>query len=195
MSTNSRIGIENENGTITSIYCHWDGYPEHNGKLLLEHWTDREKVEELIKLGNLSDLGQEIGEKHSFKEHRENEELKKWCLAFGRDRGDEDQEAETHGGEDWEPVEDFNYLFTRNGEWLVGNEDQGWYGKRLELSLKLKEIKKVDSFLEFLIERGKECLANNSSIEVISKSIFDLVISGDDAVNVTQEEIKKLLES
>ena len=53
----------------------------------------------------------------------------------------------------------------------------------------------VDSFLEFLIERGKECLENNSSIEVISKSIFDLVTAGEGAISVTQEEIKKLLES
>ena len=136
MSTNSRIGIRNENGTITSIYCHWDGYPEHNGKLLLEHWTDREKVEELIKLGNLSELGQEIGENHSFKEHRENEELKKWCLFYGRDRDDEDQGAETHEDDEYEILEEFNYLFSRNGEWLVGDDDQGWQGSSLELVLK-----------------------------------------------------------
>jgi hypothetical protein len=26
MSTRSRIGIENQDGTTTSIYCHFDGY-------------------------------------------------------------------------------------------------------------------------------------------------------------------------
>ena len=57
MSTRSRIGIRNKDNTITSIYCHWDGYPTWNGKMLLTYYTKREDVEKLIKLGNLSTLG------------------------------------------------------------------------------------------------------------------------------------------
>jgi hypothetical protein len=26
MSTRSRIAIENQNGSVTSVYCHFDGY-------------------------------------------------------------------------------------------------------------------------------------------------------------------------
>lgn len=50
MSTRSTIGIK-ENGIIRSIYCHWDGYPENNGKILYEHYNSKEKVEELLRLG------------------------------------------------------------------------------------------------------------------------------------------------
>jgi len=30
MATRSNIGIVNEDGSVTGIYCHWDGYPENN---------------------------------------------------------------------------------------------------------------------------------------------------------------------
>ncbi len=32
MATRSNIGIVNDNGSVTGIYCHWDGYPEHKRK-------------------------------------------------------------------------------------------------------------------------------------------------------------------
>lgn len=39
MSTRSTIAIENANGTIKKVYCHFDGYIEHNGKILAEHYS------------------------------------------------------------------------------------------------------------------------------------------------------------
>ena len=57
MSTRSRIAIENQNGTVTSIYCHFDGYLSGVGKKLFEHY-DREKTEKLIELGDISALGE-----------------------------------------------------------------------------------------------------------------------------------------
>jgi len=62
MATRSRIGIVNSDGSVSHIYCHWDGYLEHNGKILYEHYQDEEKVKELIKLGKLSALGKTIAE-------------------------------------------------------------------------------------------------------------------------------------
>jgi hypothetical protein len=55
MATRSRIAIETQDGII-SIYCHWDGHIETNGKILFENY-DREKTEQLIALGNISSLG------------------------------------------------------------------------------------------------------------------------------------------
>ncbi len=37
MSTRSRIAIENVDNTVTSIYCHFDGYVSHNGDILQNH--------------------------------------------------------------------------------------------------------------------------------------------------------------
>ena len=57
MSTRSNIGILNEDGTVNYIYCHFDGYLEHNGDILNEHYTTESKVRMLIGLGDLSMLG------------------------------------------------------------------------------------------------------------------------------------------
>ena len=54
MSTRSRIGIEGEDGRVTSVYCHWDGYPEGVGKQLLLHWNSAERAVELQQHGDLS---------------------------------------------------------------------------------------------------------------------------------------------
>ena len=57
MATRSRIAIENQDGTVTSIYCHFDGYLDGVGKKLFNHY-DREKTEKLIELGDISVLGE-----------------------------------------------------------------------------------------------------------------------------------------
>ena len=44
MSTHSTIGLQHEDGTITAIYCHWDGTIEHNGRILVDHYGDVERV-------------------------------------------------------------------------------------------------------------------------------------------------------
>jgi hypothetical protein len=43
-------------GSILSIYCHFDGYPDFNGVKLQEHFNTTEKVQELIDLGDISCL-------------------------------------------------------------------------------------------------------------------------------------------
>ena len=57
MATRSRIAIENQDGTVTSIYCHFDGYLAGVGKKLFNHY-DREKTEKLMELGDISVLGE-----------------------------------------------------------------------------------------------------------------------------------------
>ena len=51
MATRSHIGIKNQDNSVTYIYCHWDGYPGHNGKILLNHYQTEDKVRELMKIG------------------------------------------------------------------------------------------------------------------------------------------------
>lgn len=50
------------------------------------------KAEKLINLGNISCLGKTIGKKHSFSNHFDSHETKNMCRAYGRDRGEKDQE-------------------------------------------------------------------------------------------------------
>lgn len=92
MSTRSTIGVlDLEQGTVRSIYCHFDGYPEWVGTILDQSYTSPEKINALIELGDLSSLGHEIGEKHDFETHIEG-----ICRAYGRDRGEVDVGAQDH---------------------------------------------------------------------------------------------------
>jgi len=94
MGTRSRIGIMHGD-KVKSVYCHWDGYLEHNGAILQEHYNST-KANFLVALGDLSSLGSEIGEKHAFSQFdlpaEEVEAYKKltenWCTFYGRDRGE-----------------------------------------------------------------------------------------------------------
>ena len=54
MSTNSRLGLRLEDGSILSVYHHWDGYPEWLGVTLNENYNTRESIAELIDGGNMS---------------------------------------------------------------------------------------------------------------------------------------------
>jgi len=56
MATRGRIGIEMPDHSVVSVYCHWDNYPEHNGRILVQHYQNREDVQELIDGGSMSCL-------------------------------------------------------------------------------------------------------------------------------------------
>jgi hypothetical protein len=56
MATRSLIGIKLDNNIVKTIYCHWDGYPEHNGKLLVDNYNTPAAITELMELGDLSTL-------------------------------------------------------------------------------------------------------------------------------------------
>lgn len=60
MATRSKIAIKNQNGTVDAIYCHWDGYPEHNGTILQDCYDTEQSVRELLALGDLSSLGKTL---------------------------------------------------------------------------------------------------------------------------------------
>lgn len=59
MSTRCLIGKENQDNSITYIYCHHDGYPSWVGKVLFENYKDEEKIDKLLALGDMSSLGKE----------------------------------------------------------------------------------------------------------------------------------------
>lgn len=120
MATRSFIAKEVDGGFV-GIYCHWDGYPEHNGKILAEHYTSSTKVTDLIALGDLSILGPELGDEtthESFSNPTDG-----YCLAYHRDRG------EKYNAPSFEPTIgrlqtaaraagcEFLYVWQRSGKW------------------------------------------------------------------------------
>ena len=129
MSTRSSIAVKTADG-IKSIYCHWDGYVDHNGRILKEFYSTDEKVDALMHLGDLSSLRQEIGEQQDFDaKYAENPELpmfENWCMAYGRDRGEKDTDAVVHEDvQAWVEARagswcEYFYLWDGR-DWLVSN--------------------------------------------------------------------------
>ena len=85
MATRSTIGMVLGDGSIKAIYCHWDGYPAYNGKLLDKHYTSRRKIHKLLAMGDMSSLKKNIGYKHDFGYFSNTFQA---CTFYGRDRGD-----------------------------------------------------------------------------------------------------------
>ena len=98
MGTRSMIAIQNPySKDIRAVYCHWDGYLEHNGAILQKHYAASPKVNNLIALGDISSLKAEIGEKHAFSQFELRAEevagykllTENMCTFYGRDRGED----------------------------------------------------------------------------------------------------------
>ena len=66
MGTRSTIALEFADGTVEQVYCHWDGYLAHNGKLLRDYYSNPFVLRDLIDMGDVSSLGKIIGTKHPF---------------------------------------------------------------------------------------------------------------------------------
>lgn len=135
MATTSTIALEQADSTVISVYCHYDGGISYNGRILQAHYDTPAKVQALLAFGNISQLGHVIGEKHpfcSFEKTLTADQLalydtaqqEKWCKFYGRDRGEQGQQAEQYSSfaEYTQDAEDYNYIM-RNGEWYVSHAD------------------------------------------------------------------------
>ena len=119
MATRSNIAMKTKEGKIVSVYCHWDGYVSNNGKILLENYTDVDKIEALVALGSISSLGTVIGEQQDFDDRSTQKD--EWTLFYSRDRGEQLSIQEYDDIPSWiADMEEYAYLW--NGqEWLVND--------------------------------------------------------------------------
>jgi hypothetical protein len=144
MGTRSMIAIENPNSkAVKAIYCHWDGYLQHNGSILNKHYSASPKVNQLIAGGDLSSLRPNIGVKHAFgtigmtKEEQEAYEAEHGdsCTYYTRDRGEDApykhfnsvKEAQAYYDGSWC---EYFYLFKYNedmegGKWYYRTRENG----------------------------------------------------------------------
>ena len=154
MGTRSRIGVMHGDN-VKSVYCHWDGYLEHNGAILQEHY-DSTKANQLVALGDLSSLKPEIGIQHAFGYHgteisAEDYETQfgNMCTFYGRDRGEKGTEWKTHTNfvDFFAEVEGSWcewYYIMRDGVWYVGNRyetDERFFQKLVPLAEALATVK------------------------------------------------------
>ena len=131
MGTRSRIGVMHGD-KCKSVYCHWDGYLEHNGAILQEHY-DSSKANHLVSLGDLSSLKATIGEKHAFSQFELRAEevagfnllTENMCTFYGRDRGESGTEFKVaHTFEEFLDQADGcgaeYYYIMKDGVWYCG---------------------------------------------------------------------------
>jgi hypothetical protein len=95
MSTRSNIGIRETDGTVKTIYCHWDGYPQYVGRLLLTYYTTEQDVRGLLDLGDISELKPTLSE----------------VVAYHRDRGEPKADVHTFAPGSRVRENDFAYVY------------------------------------------------------------------------------------
>jgi hypothetical protein len=159
MGTRSTIALEFADGTVQSVYCHWDGYLEHNGKILLEHYSDPFKLRDLIDLGGLSSLRPNVGEKHAFSQFEVPDDqveafkalTEDMCTFYARDRGEElvidkwkdieDYYANVYG-------EEYDYILSMNwagkAQWYV--RFYATEGNWIPLEMAFKQMKEEEDY-------------------------------------------------
>ena len=137
MATRSTIALEFADGTIGQVYCHWDGYLAHNGKMLMEYYSNPFILRDLIDLGSLSSLRPQIGTKHPFSMFEANMTQDEFanlyrdmCTFYERDRGERSADATYF--KDYEhflvdgQAEEYDYILRNvNGvaTWFVSDHD------------------------------------------------------------------------
>ena len=85
------IGILGIGPEYTAILCKHDGHLLGVGKTLLEHYSDEQKVLDLIALGSIQSLGPELGSAHNANAQYqgcEKEGQPDWTVAYARDWGE-----------------------------------------------------------------------------------------------------------
>ena len=130
MGTRSRIGVMHGN-IVKSVYCHWDGYLAHNGKMLDEYY-DSARANELVALGDLSSLRPSIGVEHAFSHYDTEmnqeqyyEQFGDMCTFYGRDRKEQNTEfkvAHTFAEflDQCDNCAAEYYYIMKDGEWYCG---------------------------------------------------------------------------
>lgn len=124
MATHAKIMLVDSDNIVTGIYCHFDGYLDGVGATLLEHYSDLDKVKDLIALGSISYLEKSIecplG--HSF-----NTPIKGYTVAYHRDRGEDFCQSRgviEDGIIKNIAFEEYNYVyFESDSEWYLKSKD------------------------------------------------------------------------
>jgi hypothetical protein len=126
MGTRSDIIVHRADGKWHRVYCHWDGYLSHNGRILFDHYTSQKQVEKLVSHGDMSSLAEKCTKPkgHSFDKCKEG-----YTVYYGRDRGEENAAGKVGDSlaEVWPEADtwtEFTYVWTED-KWWVADPDEG----------------------------------------------------------------------
>ena len=127
MATRSRIGLELKDGSVLSVYHHYDGYPEWLGRILKTHYNARSLAEELIDGGDMTSC---------WTDERWDDSGVKGVYGpqYYSQRGENCPPFLDDSLEDYlSEGEEYAYLYTLEGEWVCYNMHQFENDKAPEL--------------------------------------------------------------
>jgi hypothetical protein len=110
MATRARIGLELPNGSVLSVYHHWDGYPSWLGRILKTHYNSKELAAELIDGGDMSSAWTNAG--------FNNETVAQGPLYYSARGEDCPPRLDENPGEYLQNNEEYAYLYTESEGWL-----------------------------------------------------------------------------
>jgi hypothetical protein len=120
MSINALIALDNNDGTYSTVYLHWDGYPSYALQTLESFYSDINKVRKLIQLGDISSLGPLI-EPDEGVPHSWDNPAPGVTVFYGRDRHETVTKAQHSPSmahlKQASQRYSFTYIFTNN-EWI-----------------------------------------------------------------------------
>jgi hypothetical protein len=132
MGTPCDIAIVHLDGTVEAISVNYDGYLSGMGPLLLHHYDDRQKIIDMLALGNYSSLGEDSQN----------------SIAYIRDRGEGSGELSrtflsTHDyDESLRYDATYQYIFKNDDTWYYASSDEG----ELPLVVALAFLAKYEDF-------------------------------------------------
>jgi hypothetical protein len=139
MATRSTIAVEHADGTVSQVYCHWDGYLSHNGQILVDHYDTQEKAEQLVSFGSMGSLRPKCIPDPA-KTHSSINPQDDVTTYYGRDNGEPFVVPSLYPTVDNYKrnlqCEEYDYLFTE-GQWEVSN------GRGYELVAQALEVAKL----------------------------------------------------
>jgi len=117
------VGIEDPNGKIISTYGHWDGYPEHTGKMLKKYYKNPVVVKNLMKLGKsgISSIGAKI---KGSKDHSFDNPEKDVTVFYGRDRGEKGNSTSN-----WKNRDAVKFNSGEEYAYIYNMKEKKWYYK------------------------------------------------------------------
>ena len=111
MATTSSIALQ-DNDKVYQIYCHFDGYPEHNGEILKQFYDTKRKVKNLIKKGDMFSLDKKLSKCDTYdkKEKEPHPAIETTIFDFYTNYHDYE-------------IRNYNYIFVDN-HWFIKKENK-----------------------------------------------------------------------
>lgn len=144
MSTNSTIAVQKLDGTVQSVYCHWDGYIDGVGKTLINYYNSQRLAELVVSGGDISYLRKEFSPSTSTVHNFDNPQ-KDVTVLYHRDRGEK-----FSIGNYWDvkmfklsnTKQEYNYLWV-DGEWNVSFNNSGIFNP-VKNYVSVEQVKQPD---------------------------------------------------